>query len=135
MCYTFNMSNKNQKEIFINYLKTIKGDKTLGQIEKISGIDKAYFSKLMSGNRNIPKPETLKKLAKALPCSYEELMEKAGYIEKQETTNNANLNSDVNSVILMHRGGHKQQILLTDEQMQTLQNLVKYMGNNPDDLK
>lgn len=69
---------------FINFLKEQIGNKTLGQLEVQTGVPKSNVSKVLRGLRDTPKPETLKKLAKALPCSYEELMEKAGYIEKKK---------------------------------------------------
>lgn len=118
---------------FIEYLKKQIGNKSLGQIEIQSGVPKSTISYVLRGLRDIPKPETLKKLAKALPCSYEELMENAGYIEKKEIPFNEK--PKPNTITIMPRNGQKQEISLTDEQMQTLQNLVKYMGNNPDDLK
>lgn len=69
---------------FIEFLKEQIGTKTLGQIEVQTGVPRSNISKILKGIRNTPKPETIKKLSKALPCSYEELMEKAGYITKQE---------------------------------------------------
>lgn len=69
---------------FIEFLKEQIGNKTLGQIEIQSGVPRSNISKILKGIRNTPKPETLKKLAKALPCSADELMEKAGYITPQQ---------------------------------------------------
>ena len=69
------------KNEFIEFLLSQIGDKTLGQIELSTGITKSYLSKVLRGERATPKPDTLKKLSKALPCSYEELMSKAGYID------------------------------------------------------
>lgn len=68
---------------FIEFLKEQIGSKTLGQIEIQSGVPRSNISKILKGIRNTPKPETLKKLAKALPCTYEELMEKAGYTKQR----------------------------------------------------
>lgn len=65
---------------FIEFLTKQIGEKSLGQIEVISGVSKSYISKVLRGERSTPKPETLKKLSKALSCSYEELMKEAGYL-------------------------------------------------------
>lgn len=65
---------------FPKFLKLQIGNKSLGYVEKVSGVSKSYISKLLRGERDSPpKPETLKKLAKALPCSYEDLMLHSGY--------------------------------------------------------
>ena len=55
------------------YLKNARGEKTLGQISSISGIDKGYLSKIERGMRR-PKPETLKKLAIAYDVDFKELV-------------------------------------------------------------
>lgn len=69
-----------QNENFVNFLKEKINDKSLNQIEMQTGITKSYLSKVLRGERSTPKPETLKKLAPSLPCSYEDLMREAGYI-------------------------------------------------------
>lgn len=68
-------------EKFIKFLREQIGNKTLGQIEMVSGVSKSYISKVITGNKKTPQADILKKLSKALPCTYEELMEAAGYIE------------------------------------------------------
>lgn len=68
---------------FIEFLKEQMKGKTLGQIYLQTGVPKSNLSRILHGERNVPKPETLKKLAKALPCTYEELMEKAGYTKQR----------------------------------------------------
>lgn len=65
---------------FIEYLKEQIGNKSLGQIEVLTGVTKSYLSKILRGERSIPKPDTLKKLSKALSCTYEDLMREAGYL-------------------------------------------------------
>lgn len=69
---------------FIKYLRSQMEGKTLGQVALISGVSKGYIAQIVTGKKNTPQAEILKKLAKALPCSYEELMEKAGYITPQQ---------------------------------------------------
>ena len=75
-------------ENFVEYLKSQIGEKSLGYIETVSGVTKSYISKILRGERKSPpKPDTLKKLAKALPCSYEELMIASGYKENDNIKN------------------------------------------------
>ena len=64
---------------FGEYLKRLRGSRSLGQIEALSGVTKSYLSKLERGERGIPSPAVLAKLAPALNVSYEELMTAAGY--------------------------------------------------------
>lgn len=66
---------------FRKYFKEIRGKKSLRQIEEESGVSRSFLSKFESGIRGRPSPEILEKLAPALDVSYNELMEKAGYIK------------------------------------------------------
>lgn len=50
------------------------------QLSILADIDHTYISKIVNGKMGPPSPEILKKLSKPLGVSYEELMEKAGYI-------------------------------------------------------
>ncbi len=72
------------------YLKNIRQSKkmSLRQVEIKSGISNSYVYYLEKGERNKPSPEILAKLAHAYNISYEDLMDKAGYIknEKEEET-------------------------------------------------
>lgn len=73
---------------FGDYLKSIRKSKkmTIRQLELYSGVSNAYISQLERGIRGIPSPDILQKLGKALGVEYQELMEKAGYIEENETS-------------------------------------------------
>jgi len=62
------------------YLKNARGEKTLGQISAISGIDKGYLSKIERDMRK-PKPETLRKLATAYDVDFKELVAVSGFDE------------------------------------------------------
>jgi len=55
------------------YLKNARGDKTIGQISAISGIDKGYLSKIERDIRN-PKPGMLVKLASAYGVKFNDLI-------------------------------------------------------------
>lgn len=61
------------------YLKKIRGDKTIGQISQRSGIDKGYLSKIERNERN-PKPDMLEQLAEAYGGDYHKMMEICGYL-------------------------------------------------------
>lgn len=73
---------------FRTEIKNIRLEKkfTLRQVALQSGIDAGYLSQLENGKRNIPKPETLKKLAKGLRISKEEMFKLAG-LEVSKPTN------------------------------------------------
>lgn len=68
---------------FGEYLKSIRKLKkmTIRQLELYSGVSNAYISQLERGERNIPSPSILEKLAKGLNTDYEDLMIKAGHIK------------------------------------------------------
>lgn len=82
------------KNEFIKFLEAQIGDKSLGQIEIITGVSKSYLSKVLRGERSTPKPQTLEKLSKALPCSYEELLSKA--LSNSFNENIKNINTETN---------------------------------------
>ncbi len=64
------------------YLRQTRGEKTLGQISNISGIDKGYLSKIERNERN-PKPDMLENLARAYGVEYNTLLEICGYKEEE----------------------------------------------------
>lgn len=71
---------------FGEYLKELRKEKSLSQrvLSEKSGVSNAEISRIESGERLKPSPDTLRALAPVLCVQYEELMEKAGYL------NNAN---------------------------------------------
>lgn len=76
----------NAKE-FGEYLKGLRREKklTIRQLDLYSGVSNSYISQMERGARGIPSPDILKKLAKPLGVSYEELMAKAGYFDSGES--------------------------------------------------
>lgn len=75
---------------FGEYLKELRGGKSLREMERITGLSHTYLSTLekgvdpRSGKERKPTPDILKKLSEALDVPYMSLMRKAGYID--ETT-------------------------------------------------
>lgn len=73
--------------VFGDYLKELRGNRSLREMEKITGISHTYLSTLekgydpRSGKERKPTPETLKKLSESLNVPYEDLMRKAGYMK------------------------------------------------------
>jgi len=65
---------------FGKYLRLLRGKKSTRQIEMMTGVSKSYLSLIERGERDIPSPEILRKLAPAYKVSYEHLMKLAGYI-------------------------------------------------------
>ncbi|GGH80137.1 transcriptional regulator with XRE-family HTH domain [Pullulanibacillus pueri] len=70
-------------------LKALRGERSLRAVAESTGLSHSYIADIEKGYRRAthkplnPSPETLKKLAKAYNYSYEQLMEKAGYLENQ----------------------------------------------------
>ncbi|MBD0381188.1 helix-turn-helix domain-containing protein [Paenibacillus sedimenti] len=79
-----------QLEGFGKFLEGLRGKMSLREAAHKSGLSHAYIRDLelernRSTNEKIkPSPVTLKKLSDAYNFSYTELMEKAGYLEKEE---------------------------------------------------
>lgn len=73
---------------FGEYLKDLRGDRSLREMERITGLSHTYLSTLekgvdpRSGKGRKPTPEILNKLSETLDVDYFELMQKAGYIEE-----------------------------------------------------
>lgn len=73
---------------FAAYLKKLRKEKglTIRELEKLSGVSNAYISLLENGRKGFPSPDILKKIHEPLGVSYDELMEKAGYISSAVRT-------------------------------------------------
>lgn len=69
---------------FGEYIKELRNDKALSQRElsEKSGVSNAEISRIESGERKKPSPHALKALAPFLGVSYEQLLQKAGYISE-----------------------------------------------------
>lgn len=69
---------------FGKYLQQLRLDKGLSirQLANLSKVSHSYLSQVENGVRGIPSPDVLKKLARPLGITYEELMQAAGYIEE-----------------------------------------------------
>lgn len=72
------------------YIKKIRESKhlTLNQVALYSEISAAQLSRIETGKRGVPKPQTIKKISEALKVDYDELMIVAGYIKKEQNENN-----------------------------------------------
>ncbi|MFE5319131.1 helix-turn-helix domain-containing protein [Paenibacillus sp. NPDC056579] len=64
-------------------MRKLKGF-TIRELADRSGVSAAYISQLENGNRGVPSPDVLMKLSEGLNTPYGELMEIAGYLEKNE---------------------------------------------------
>lgn len=64
-------------------LKRLRESKgmTVNQLAIYSGVSAASISRYETGERGIPKPPTIEKLAKGLRVEYSELMKTAGYMD------------------------------------------------------
>ncbi len=66
---------------FKEYLKQLRETKQLSlrKLDSLSGVSHVYLSQIENGNRGVPSPDVLKKLAAPLGVTYKELMQAAGY--------------------------------------------------------
>lgn len=81
------MKKENVDKIeFGAYMKNLRGSKSTRQVEIATGVSKSYISLIERGLRDIPTPEILEKLSKAYNASYDDLMEKAGYVNSKSAT-------------------------------------------------
>lgn len=73
---------------FGDYLKELRGKRSLREMEKVTGLSHTYLSSLEKGydprskKERKPTPETLRKLSNTLDVPYDHLMQKAGYIDE-----------------------------------------------------
>lgn len=67
------------------YLKQLRKKKSISQRElaESAGISNAEISRIETGERQKPSPDVLRKLAPFLGVTYEDLMDKAGYINER----------------------------------------------------
>lgn len=78
------------------YLKELRGKHSLRDIAERTGLSHTYIGDIEKGKRRASdkkiqvSPDTLKKLAKAYGHSFNDLMEKAGYIDFTETVYDVN---------------------------------------------
>ncbi|MEN6462217.1 MAG: S24 family peptidase [Syntrophomonas sp.] len=68
---------------FGKYLKGLRDERglTLRQVQIQSGVSDSYLSQLETGQRGIPSPEFIKKLAPVYDVTYKEMLVAAGYLQ------------------------------------------------------
>jgi HTH-type transcriptional regulator, competence development regulator len=73
---------------FGQFLKSLRKRQhmSLRDVEKESGVSNAYLSQLESGVKPPPRPDMLKKLARAYNVTVRELLLRAGYLDEPEVT-------------------------------------------------
>ena len=73
---------------FGQFLKSLRKRQhmSLRDVERESGVSNAYLSQLESGDRPPPRPDMLKKLARAYNVTVRELLMRAGYLDEPEVT-------------------------------------------------
>lgn len=81
---------------FGNYLKEIRGDRSLREMERITGLSHTYLSTLEKGidprtdKERLPSLETLDALSRTLKIDFAVLMEKVGFPQLQDKQNENN---------------------------------------------
>lgn len=75
---------------FGTFLRELRGNRSLREMQKITGLSHTYLSSLekgvdpRSGKERKPTPAVLRKLSETLDVDYTSLMEKAGYSKKKD---------------------------------------------------
>ena len=64
-------------------LKRLKGDTSLRGVQRLTGISNAYLSQIEKGLRQ-PGPKLLRRLAALYGVALQELLKKAGYLDREE---------------------------------------------------
>jgi transcriptional regulator with XRE-family HTH domain len=70
------------------FLKSLRERQRLSMrdVERETGVSNAYISQMESGSRPPPRPEILKKLARAYKVTTRELLMRAGYLDDPDVT-------------------------------------------------
>ena len=68
------------------YLKKLRGDLSIRQLAKVTGISNAYLSQLENGEKKSPHPDILKKLAQYYRVPVIEFLRQAGYLDDEKET-------------------------------------------------
>ncbi|WP_233882552.1 helix-turn-helix domain-containing protein [Brevibacillus laterosporus] len=98
---------------FGKYLKNIRESRSLSvrELAKRSDVSHSHISQIETGQRGIPKPDTIKKLADGLNIPFDELMQYAGYIEQSTYTNQEEFDSLNSSSESLSKAGQRIKLL------------------------
>jgi transcriptional regulator with XRE-family HTH domain len=107
---------------FKEYLKQLRDAKQLSlrKLDSLSGVSHVYLSQIENGNRGVPSPDVLKKLAAPLGVSYKELMTAAGYWGRE--SNVPTLDEEWPEVASVLRGSGGK---MTAEEKQRIARIIK----------
>lgn len=99
-------------EEFGEYLKSLRKKRklTIRQLDTYSGVSNSYISQMERGERGVPSPDILRKLAKPLNVDYEELMMRAGHLKDEP--NKADTDKDAVDKLIEYL-----ELELTDEEI------------------
>lgn len=123
-------------------LRGLRGKRSLRDVAEATGLSHSYISDVEKGYRRgtktplNPSPDTLKKLSDAYDYPYEDLLEKAGYIEKSSlfrTGNRYDLEKDSDEVFLKKKNQQNQtttvagqEISISTEELRILEEIRKH---------
>lgn len=94
------------EENFGAYMKKLREERkfSVRQLAMKAGVSPAQVSRMETGDRGTPRPETIKKLAIALNVDYKHLMKKAGYITVEEAYETSELTEFLKKANIMFHG-------------------------------
>jgi transcriptional regulator with XRE-family HTH domain len=107
---------------FKEYLKQLRDAQKLSlrKLDSLSGVSHVYLSQIENGNRGVPSPDVLKKLAAPLGVSYKELMTAAGYWGRESSA--PTLDEEWPEVASVLRGSGRK---MTAEERQRIARIIK----------
>ncbi|MCZ8513466.1 helix-turn-helix transcriptional regulator [Paenibacillus filicis] len=82
---------------FGKYLRDLREERhiSINQLAFYSGVSAPQISRIETGTRGVPKPDTIRKLANALKASYDDMMVAAGYVEQPHAASHVEGNEEL----------------------------------------
>jgi len=114
---------------FAEYLNTLIDTQkmSVNELADTAGVSAGHLSRVLAGKRPAPGPKTLKKIAIALGADYEQMLEKAGYLDLQlgeefsaETKQPKNL-----ELFMLHNEVIFKKVLLSDVQKRLFLRIIE----------
>lgn len=106
------------------YLKNLRGSKTIRQVENLTNVSKSHISRIEKGERH-PSPEVLKKLSGCYDATYEKLLVAAGYLSPEMAKEDENPFKNPNIRVLQ-----RAQKNMSDEQLKQLVKIAQSLFPN-----
>lgn len=119
---------------FTEYFKTLIDTQKMGvnELADIAGVSAGHISRVLAGKRPPPGPKTLKKIAIAIGADYEQMLEKAGYLDLQlgeDLSAEPNLPQNL-ELFMLYNEVTFQQVLLSEDQKTLFLGIIQVIVAN-----